>query len=305
MKTQASSDLSVAKQAKAIAHEGLEERALNVVLHLRMWNGRRLDRRTTSEVLSERSAAPDAGKFEKNLVPPTALEAVNKAHSRARARHYRLTLPWDENGVRIISAAAFFEYNTAMDEERGTCEKAYQDFCAAYPRYVTEAPKRMAKLYEINDFPQAKDIAEKFGFDLKLQPVPNKSDFRVDLGAEMQRRIEKSIEDTVTERYAAAQRDLWERLLDTVKHFAVTMADDEKTYRSSTVQKLADLARLAPKLSLTPDPKLDAICAEVLAITGTAEPGEFRENMTLRRESAARAKAALDKIEASMKGAFV
>lgn len=280
------------------------ERAMTVGLHLSAWNGQRLDRQTTAEVLQERQASKDAGQFAKFLVPPKALERVTKAHGHARLRHYRLTLPWGEAGVRILSAPAFFDYSTAMGEERSNCETAYREFVAEYPQLLADAPRRLAKLFDKNDFPDPSTIHLKFGFRLEVLPVPDKGDFRVALGAEIEADIRASIEQTVTERFASAQQDLWERLLDAVKHFAVTMKQDDKVFRDSTFHKLGDLARLAPKLSLTPDPKLEAVCNEIIALTAGIQPTDLRDNPLLRTHTARKAQVTLGRIERAIQGAF-
>jgi hypothetical protein len=126
----------------------------------------------------------------------------------------------------------------------------------------------------------------------------------VALGAEHEHAIRASIEATVQGRYAEAQRELWTRLLDTVQHFAETMGQDAKVFRDSTVSKLADLARLAPKLSLTPDPTLDALCRDVLKVVQGTSATELRESPTARSEAARKARAALASIERAMEGAF-
>jgi hypothetical protein len=282
----------------------LGDRAMTVALHLRGWTGSRLDRAVTREVLDERRAAGDAGRFEKKIVPPKALEAVTRAHSSARARHYALTLPWGEESVRILSASAFFEWQRAMNQERTACEKAHAEFCAAYPQLVASAPARLADLYDASDFPAASVIREKFSFRLVVMPVPDKNDFRVNLGSEIEAEIRSSIETTVRSRYVDAQHDLWARLLDTLKHFAGTMHQEGKVFRNTTVTKLAELARVAPLLSLAPDPRLTDICGEILALTQGLEPNDLRQSKPLRKRAAAEAQAAVTRIQEAMAGAF-
>jgi hypothetical protein len=283
----------------------LASQAMLVELHLSAWKAQRLDRRITEEVLTERKAEKDAGRFEKHLIPPKALEPVSKAHTKARTRHYLLTLPWGENGVRILSSAAFFEYTKAMTEERSSCEAEHRAFIARYPDLLAEAPTRLgAQLYNPRDFPRVDLIEQKFRFQLEIMPVPEKDDFRVQLGSATEERIRSSIETTIKERYTDAQRELWERLLDTVKHFAITMKEEKKIFRDTTVTKLADLARVAPKLSLTPDPKLDEMCAQILSITNSVDPNVLRENKAMRRDTAQSAMDAVKQIESAMAGAF-
>jgi len=283
----------------------LSETAMTVGLHLSMWNGRRLDRETTQEILTEREAERDAGRFEKNLVPPTELQPVTKAHGRARAAHYALTLPWGDEAVRILPAAMFFPYTERMNEERSNCERAHREFCERYPRLLDAAPVRLGRrLFQEADFPKPSAIADRFGFRLVILPVPESGDFRVRLGQEAEAEIRASIEETVLERYAEAQRDLWERLLDTIRHFARTMATEDKIFKNSTVTKLTDLAKIAPKLSLKPDPKVDEICAEIVRLTTRVDPDDLRNDPKARKTAAKDARATLAKIEAAMAGAF-
>lgn len=283
----------------------LSERAMTVSLHLKAWQAKRIDRRVTAEVLADRNAQNDAGEFVKNLMPPSALDAITKAHSRARQRHYAFTLPWGDEGVRILASTAFFEYTSAMNgEERPNCEQTYKNFLDTYEALRAEAPRRLGKLYTASEFPTLEVVKEKFGFTLTILPVPDKSDFRVEIGDDAASLIRESIEETVNERYAEAQRDLWTRLSDTLRHFHEAMADPKQVFRNTTVTKLAELATLAPKLSLTPDPKLEEICASVSALLSDVEPNDFRENQVLRRDASKRAKATLAEIDAALAGAF-
>lgn len=296
---------------KAIAYEGLSERAMIVQLHLHMWDGQVTDRQVTAEVLQERKAAADAGRFIKYLVPEAALEPIERVHNAARAMHKRLTLPWDDDSSRILAASAFFEYSSKMQEERVHCEQAYRTFLAAYPRYKQEGLQRMGALYDAGAFPDERAIKSKFGMELITMPVPTRDDFRVDLGTEMQERIKDDIERTVTERFATAQRELWERLLSTVQTFARSLREKDETkgkrrapIHDSTVEKLGDLARLAPKLSLKPDPVLEKICSEIADLTSGLTATDLRKSPVLRRASAVKAREALERIEQSMAGAF-
>ena len=283
----------------------LSERAMVVALNLSMWQGQRIDRQTTKEVLEERKAEPDAGRFEKNLVPPAAIRRVKEAQSQARATHYRLTLPWSDGGQRILASTAFFDYSNAMANERSNCELAYRDFIDRYPDLKANAAQRLgAQLYKASDFPSEMEISRKFGFELSIMPVPSKEDFRVDVGEVQERKIRDAIEQTVTARFADAQKDLWDRLFETVEDFALTMSEDKKVFRNTKVTNLIEIAQLAPKLTLVPNPKIDAICQRILTLTSRVTPDLLRESTIARSTAAKDAHAALKEIEDAMQGAF-
>ena len=89
-----------------------------------------------------------------------------------------------------------------------------------------------------------------------------------------------------------------------MRHFATTMAQEGKTFQKTTVSNLVDIATLAPKLSLTPDPALEAICGEILSITDACDPESLRASTKVRGRAAEEAAAALRRIEDTMLGAF-
>jgi len=299
--------IQVASQSRItaadLAASALSRRAMTVSLSLSAWGAQRLDRTATKKYTRSNQMADDAAKVHKLLVPKDALDPVTKAHGRASDRHRNLTLPWGDKS-RILSAAAYFDYSQAMAEERANCEAAHRGFVAVYPDLVTSAPNRLGQQYCASDFPSADVIARKFGFKLSVMPVPHGDDFRLILGDEIEAEIRRDIEETVKRRGSEAQRDLWTRLLTTVRHFASTMAEEKRTFQRTTVTNLAEIATIAPKLSLDPDPELERICAEILAITDSCDAESLRASTKLRGRAAEEATAALRQIETAMQGAF-
>ncbi|HET7459763.1 MAG TPA: hypothetical protein VFJ82_00890 [Longimicrobium sp.] len=66
---------------------------------------------------------------------------------------------------------------------------------------------------------------------------------------------------------------------------------------------LAEIAMLAPKLTLDPAPELERIRAGTLAITDSCDAESLRASTKLRGRAAEEAKAALHRIETAMQGA--
>jgi hypothetical protein len=295
----------VSRIAGVVPRSTLTERAMIASLHLHGWGGRRADKKVTREVLSARQAEDDAGSFTKVLVPREALKRVESAHDHARERHNALTLPWGEGSMRILSAAMFFEHATAMAEERAACERAHREFCAFYRDFLATASSRMGTMYNRADFPDPSQIAAKFGFEVSILPFPDVDDFRVDLGGEVEELIRTSIESTVRDRYVEAQREVWKRLLEIVKHFAEIMGDGGKKIYATTVSKLIDIIDVAPKLSLVPDRELEEICEDIRAFIRGLDADAFRASKAIRAQAAVDARAAVERIEDKLRGAFL
>lgn len=290
----------------AVTNATLSSRAMLVSLRLSAWLGQRVDKSATREVLSNNNANADAGKFAKKLLPDNALKGITAAHSAARQRHYTLTLPWNDNGERILSSDMFFAYTKLMADSKDEIETALRKFYDEYPEYVRHAPKRLGNMYRAEEFPTLDELKRKYDFSLSILPLPSKDDFRVSLGTATEDAIKRSIETEVTRRYAEAQRDVWSRLQKALEHFAAKMSDHDAIFRNSTVTNVIEIVELAPRLLVVPDPELTAACERIKdSLNGAAvDPDILRNDTTARQSAADAALAELDRIAASMAGAF-
>lgn len=277
-----------------------------VSLRLSAWLGQRIDKTATREVLSSNSAHADAGKFAKKLLPDNALKGITAAHSAARQLHYTLTLPWNDNGERILSSDMFFAYTKLMNEKKADIDAAHAKFLEEYPEYVRHAPKRLGSLFRAEDFPSVDVIKTRYDFALSILPLPSKEDFRVSLGTAAEEAIKTSIEQEVQRRYADAQRDVWARIEKALSHFAEKMSNHDAIFRNSTVDNVIEIVELAPKLLVIPDPEITATCERIKeALNGAAvDPDILRNDTNARQAAADAALAELERISNAMAGAF-
>ena len=92
----------------------LSSRAMLCSLSISMWSARKHDPEASEEIAQRHGAQPDAGRYHKVLLPKAALAEVQKIVSEARQDHYFMTLPWDDNGYRVLPAAAYMDHTERM-----------------------------------------------------------------------------------------------------------------------------------------------------------------------------------------------
>src|ERR1700758_3811169 len=100
----------------------LSERAMLASLNIRRWSASRTDKKITSEVAAQHAVKEKrAGKYRKNAIDVEALSfvAVGTAAGDLRTKHYFYTLPWSQDGSRILPSAMFVEYSEEMRKLRG------------------------------------------------------------------------------------------------------------------------------------------------------------------------------------------
>src|SRR6266704_6097519 len=99
-----------------ISEPSLSSRAMLCSLSISMWSAQKHDPEASEEIAQRHGAQADAGRYHKVLLPKEALTEIHKIVSEARQEHYFMTLPWDDNGYRVLPAAAYMDHTEKMRE---------------------------------------------------------------------------------------------------------------------------------------------------------------------------------------------
>ena len=86
--------------------------AMLVSLRITAWSGRLYDRQASNHVAAQHDASASAGRYNKRLLPKAAFAALTATVSEARSQHYANSLPWDDQGSRLLTVANYEAYTT-------------------------------------------------------------------------------------------------------------------------------------------------------------------------------------------------
>jgi hypothetical protein len=278
----------------------LTQRALLSMLTIREWQGRRRDRTITAAIARQHGAERHAGCYTKALVPKRYLRRIGQVRTEARALHHELTLPWCNDGCRILPVDLHLSFVERFRDLRHRFDAAVEDFLAAYGDAKTAARTALGSLYQEDDYPPVARLRQSFGFKVALEPLPEVRDWRIDLPADAIARIERDLEERHGEAQRAAMADLYHRLAAPVARMAATLADPDKVFRDSLVGNLRELCQLLPHLNLACDPALAALVADIDRRLAHHEPDQLRRNPVTRESAAVDAAALLETIEARL-----
>jgi len=185
-------------------------------------------------------------------------------------------------------------------KEKGDWEYLVQDFLDDYDQMKLDAQRILGSLYDAADYPNGSELRHKFKMDMAVFPVPS-ADFRVSIGSEELSRIQQDVERRVKDAEQAALKDVWQRLFDRVKHMAEKLADPKAIFRDSMVENAREICALLPRLNFADDPNLEAMRQQVEESL-IKHPEALRNDPDLRRDTAAEAKAIMDKMSVFMNG---
>lgn len=290
----------------------ISSKAMLASLKITQWTCAKKDKEVTDEVLTQRQAKADAGSFNKRLLAKEQIQSIRQIAGAARNLHYDLTLPWSQDGARILPAAMFAKYDAEMRKLKGEFEVAVRDFIRDYPGYVADARLRLGGLFKAEDYPDANDVEAKFTWELTISPLPTGNDFRVNLSKEMTEHLRAQIEERTRKEIETGTRDVWDRVYKVVQHMAVSLEEykvsvdkdgkekKENPFRDTLVSNVRDIAGLLPLLNVTGDPKLNQLATEITGKLTLKEPQELRDDGKARKKVAKDARTILEDMKSLM-----
>lgn len=269
----------------------LAEKAMLVSVSISIWSGRKLDKEVTDSVNREHAASVDAGRYNKALVAPHALAEIVATANRARKIHYARSLPWLDDGARIMSAAGYLEFAKELRGVKDEFDAAVSKFIGGYGDFVDDARRRLNGMFKESDYPAATDIAGRFRFERRIWPLPASDDFRVSVGAESQAEIRREIADQLNSAMSGAMSDAFRRVAETVGAMAQKLAEFQPAkgkgdkasgiFRDSLVENVRELTGLLPSLNITGDARLAEIAERMKALCAS-DADVLREDADVR-----------------------
>jgi hypothetical protein len=280
----------------------LKNRALLVSLSIQSWSARKFDKGETAALARHHGTSTDVARVNKALLPGSdELKAVEKAANAARTVFYTRTLPWMHGGVGILKTSGYMDFTAAMRDAKGDHERAVRQFIQVYPQLKADAKQVMNGLYREEDYPMPQELSSKFRFDVGFSPIPDESDWRIDLEGEELDRLKASVRKSLAETETAAMSEAWRRVHElaekTYERLTGTNPDGSSViFRDSLVRNAQELCAVLPSLNLTSDPVLEDARQQLERAFAGVKPDDIRQDADVRASVAADVKDVMSKM---------
>jgi len=277
-----------------------------VLVHLRCtaWSTLRRARILEGEIASEHQAHPDAIRAQKRLLATPVVTEIRSLLTRLRETHYRLTLPWMDDGRRLLPLRFHTRHIQAIQEAEGELGELREQLRNEYETLLALDRARLGTLFYRKDYPEPGKLAAAFSIDCRLEPVPTAADLRIDLPEEEIARLRVQIEEQQQLALSAATTHLWSELRAALKPFVERLEDPKGRIRGALLHNLLDLCTRLETLNLAGDTDLDAMRASLVTDLATVDLDAVRSEPGLRAGVAAQARARLDAIDRRTAGLF-
>ena len=177
-------------------------------------------------VEAHHDAAASAGRYNKRLLPKTAFAALTATVSACRTAHYEQTLPWDDQGSRLLTVANYEHYTALMDGFRERMVRGRVRFIEDYDDNVDQARLDLGRLFRIEDYPSKEALQGKFSIRYRITPVQDAEQFMAKLASDDVNRVRRDIEHQIEERFHDAVGDLYRRFGEAVERVSERLQED-------------------------------------------------------------------------------
>ena len=261
--------------------------AMLVEMSISTWTARKLDKRVSTQVDLDNGAKTKVVNANKNLMAGTGvLDTIVKYAANARAWHISQTLPWTDNGSRLLPMSNFVNYKKQLGELEANYEALVDKFIIAYPNLVSAAAFQLGTLFDRNEYPDENSLKKKFKFTYSFFPVPTAGDFRIDINEEAKAEIMANCNSAYQDRLNNAMREAWGRLHDCLSRMSERLTDNadgsRKIFRDSLVENGVELVTMLKHLNITQDPKLEQARRELQVAIGAHDLDSLRDNSNAR-----------------------
>ena len=269
--------------------------AMLVELNISVWTGRKFDKNVSAEIDAQKQTTTRAGNYHKKLFAdePT-FDAIGKYAGNARTRHYFITMPWSDSGVRLLTTSLFFDYEKEMTGYQHEFYRLVDLALADWDNMIVRSKVKLGTLFDPTDYPSKEDIKDKYRFSIRYSPVPEVGDFRVQIGNDAQQVLKESYAKAYSDNLELAYKDVWTRTHEALKSMSSKLDGEKKQiFRDTLVSNVTEMVALLDKFNVTDDPKMKQAKVKIENALLGITPDALREDDDLRLDTKSKVDALL------------
>jgi hypothetical protein len=297
----------------------LAKNAMLVKLHIGQYGFWKKEKQVTEMVSNHYGTERDMGQYSKRTIHKSFIENIRKIANAARTYFYSHTLPWKDNGFRLLTTEMFNEVSEELRKMKVEFEDAKDDLIDNIEAYKDAAQIALGDLYNPNDYPTRNQMEGRYCFDIEFAPIPTSGDFRVELNENVVKEIKSQIENKGNRQVELAMQDCWNRVRDVLSSLRDKMREDSRTvkvkkkdrkgkaytekvekapiFRDSIIGNIQDLVKVLKGLNVTNDPNLEKVRSQLEADICKIDTDTLRNDKSVRTETAKKADAIISNLE--------
>lgn len=252
------------------------------------WLGtqRKLSDAQTIQAANTFEASADLVTASKRLIDTKhpAYRAATAIKSQAAAFWRGLTLPYPQEGIRLIRQSDIETFESRMREFKEQLTAATANLQLEYEAIKTAAQEKLGRLYNPEDYPSSLDGVFAITWEYPpVEPPRYLMSFNPELYEQEQSRIQQRFEAAVT----MAEEAFAEQLSGLVSHLIERLTDEpdgtHKTFRASAIENFKDFYENFRRMNVRSNPQLETLINQANSLVSGVDPKDLRKDASLRQ----------------------
>ncbi len=247
-------------------------------------------RRTLSAAQKDEAAAPFRADGKSLSVSKKLLDtkhplwkAISAIRNQARSYWKGSTLPFPEDGIRLIRRGFVHEFEKTMDDMRRELRKAIDALESEYHTLRSQAREQLGTLFNADDYPDTLRGQFSIEWDFPSVEVPS---YLAELSPAIYEREQARVKAQFDQSVSLAETAFAEEFSKLISHLADRLtpgeAGEQKRLNGSALGNLTEFFDRFSKLSLRSSPELDNLVEQAKGLVSGVETKELRTDEGLR-----------------------
>jgi hypothetical protein len=242
---------------------------------------------SATDLVEQTNGVTRAGRFNKRLFKDCSeLTTCNNAFGLVYTKHISMTLPWLDDGLRMLPSWKYESYRDTLRPLIQQAEATADELQSKWDRLVVADMTRLGPLANSKDYPI--NVRDRYYIDIKFLPVPMKGDFRVDISDEDRASLDRALVEAENNATKYLISEVLKPLKHAVSKLNTPIGADGSVFRDSLVDNVLEAVERAAELNIASDPTLLAEIVNVRSCIHGVGADALRESDVVRSTTASK-----------------
>ena len=271
----------------------LKNKALMVRLSRKKINRNKMDKDLGMLVRDLKKVSDSSAvRVNKSLFTKACTDEFMRVYNDGSKYFYRVTLPWDDRGWRLLGIELFESFRKSMKKFTKDYRTKVLDFIEKMGANIEDAKLMLGEAFNPDDYKfiapngsiDQEYLLDQFSFEVEYNTVTDGNDLRASLTEDDREIIADQINKQALEKFQKANEHIIQSLHDCVFAIHERLCQDENVFRDTLITNLDDLCDLIPKMNIAGDTTINELVAEAKVKITKWDAQTLRDVPGLRKE---------------------
>jgi hypothetical protein len=271
----------------------LKSKALKVRLIRKKLSRNVMDKQLGSEVRDRKKVTDSSSlRVNKSIYTKASTDTYMKLYNEGSKYFYRVSLPWDDKGWRLLSVDLYEDFTKKMKSFTKQYREAVVGFIDGIEVHIEQARSMLGEAFDESDYTFIRSagnvdrefLLDQFAMEVEFDTITSGDDLRASLNEADREIIADQINKRATEKFARANEHIITSLHECVFAIHDRLCQDENVFRDTLITNLEELCDLIPKMNIAGDPAINAMAKQAVDKLGKWDAQTLRDNLLARKE---------------------